>query len=283
MTQRQATVYLAGPIAGLSQYDATSWRAYAANVLGLRGLRVRQPVIPEATPNFVIPPLTREQRLSGAAVYDFDMKMVREADVILVGFPVGPMPSVGTAVEVGYALALGKPIVLWTGPVGVQEDIHPFIKFAASTIHGQLTEAISAVVKAASPRPEPPAYTHMAGGLKYDDEKLPLGLLPRSALEQTAAVLAHGALKYGAHNWRKRIGVQRNIDAALRHIVAANEGEDRDAASGLPHFAHAICDLMFVIETLRARPDLDDRYHREETLAGLDHTADRYFRRTHGS
>ena len=98
-------------------------------------------------------------------------------------------------------------------------------------------------------------------GAKGDGGKFPLGLIPRYPLEQVAAVLGFGEVKYGRHNWRKGILVQRNLNAALRHVVAYNEGEDLDPESGLSHLAHAICCLMFALETAKVRPDLDDRYN----------------------
>jgi len=97
-------------------------------------------------------------------------------------------------------------------------------------------------------------------GIKHDQEKPPIGLLPRYPIEQAAAVMAHGEKKYGRHNWRQGIAVQRNIDAALRHIWAANESEDTDPDSGLPHLAHALCCLMFALDTIKRRKKLDDRW-----------------------
>ncbi len=96
--------------------------------------------------------------------------------------------------------------------------------------------------------------------MKYDQGKPPMGLLPRYSLEQVAAVLGFGAGKYGKHNWRSGIAVQRNLDAALRHIYAANECEDTDSESGLPHLAHAICCLLFALNTIHDQPEFDDRY-----------------------
>lgn len=97
-------------------------------------------------------------------------------------------------------------------------------------------------------------------GLKYDANKPPLGLLPRVALDETAKVLAYGAKKYATHNWRKGIGHQRLVNAALRHIYAWNEGEDNDPESGLSHLAHALCCLSFAITEHATHPELDDRY-----------------------
>jgi len=97
------------------------------------------------------------------------------------------------------------------------------------------------------------------GGLKYDDGKPPLALLDRYALEQTALVLAFGARKYGTHNWVKGIHYLRLISAALRHIFAFLWGEDLDPETGLPHPAHAMCCLMFLLGTMKRHPELDDR------------------------
>mgnify|MGYP001560191080 CR=1 FL=1 len=281
---KQPTVYLAGPIAGLTQSQATTWRDEAAKVLAGNGIQALQPIIPIAVGNYVIPALADETRIAPLEIFNVDMELLNEADVVLVGYPTGPRLSVGTAVEVGYAYAQRKPIVIWVQPkqlgltlVG-SEKLHPFLTFIAKEGHDHLFYAVAAAIRychepgksSMTFEPRPPEVGEVGpagGGLKADAEKLPLGLMPRSALEQVAAVLAHGALKYGPHNWRKGIVVQRNIDAALRHILAANEGEDLDVDSGLPHFAHAICDLMFVIETLRVRPELDDRFHRPAAAA----------------
>lgn len=100
---------------------------------------------------------------------------------------------------------------------------------------------------------------------KLDDNKPPLGLIPRSALTEEAAVMGHGAVKYGAHNWRKGMAWSKYIDAAQRHILAWNEGEDLDAESGLHHLAHARCNLAFLIEYMVSCPELDDRHTTEYT------------------
>lgn len=97
-------------------------------------------------------------------------------------------------------------------------------------------------------------------GRKDDADKLPLGLIPRSAQEAEAAVLAFGAEKYDRHNWRKGMAWSRLVDAALRHIAAWNDGEDYDAESGISHLAHARCCLGFLIEYQERRIGGDDRY-----------------------
>jgi hypothetical protein len=104
-------------------------------------------------------------------------------------------------------------------------------------------------------------------GLKYDSEKEPLGLLSRTWLLGVARVMGFGAKKYAAHNWRGGIERSRLVSAALRHILAYNEGEDTDPETGLSHLAHASCCLMFAYETHETHPELDDRYKRREARA----------------
>lgn len=99
-----------------------------------------------------------------------------------------------------------------------------------------------------------------AGGVKHDTGKPPMSLLDRHALEDVARVLAFGANKYAAHNWRQGIAYSRLLDAALRHLFAFAAGEDTDPESGLPHLAHAGCCVMFLQGMTHTRPDLDDRH-----------------------
>lgn len=101
-----------------------------------------------------------------------------------------------------------------------------------------------------------------AGGTKYDDGKPPISLIPRSAIEEEAMVLAFGAKKYAADNWRKGFAYRRLIDAALRHMFAIADGEDYDPETGLLHAAHARCCLGFLIEHYKEGLGHDDRYVR---------------------
>jgi hypothetical protein len=96
--------------------------------------------------------------------------------------------------------------------------------------------------------------------LKYDEDKPPMNLLSREALEQTAKVMAFGKEKYDAHNWRKGFAWSRPLSAAMRHIMAFNDGEDKDPESGLSHLAHAACCIMFLLEFEKTHQELDDRF-----------------------
>ena len=102
-----------------------------------------------------------------------------------------------------------------------------------------------------------------AQGVKHDTNKPSISLIPSSLLWEMAKVLDHGAEKYAPHNWRKGIHLSRLISAAMRHIIAFNEGENMDKDSGLPHLAHAACEIAFALEQM-LQPikydAFDDRY-----------------------
>jgi hypothetical protein len=99
-----------------------------------------------------------------------------------------------------------------------------------------------------------------SGAIKHDQGKPGMNLLSREALEQIALVMDFGKEKYAAHNWRKGFQWSRPLSAAIRHIMAFNDGEDKDPESGLSHLAHAACCIMFLLEFEKTHKDLDDRW-----------------------
>ena len=98
---------------------------------------------------------------------------------------------------------------------------------------------------------------------KHDEGKAQLSFLPLGPLSKIAEVLEFGAKKYSRSNWRKGCNHNRYMDAALRHLLAHNEGEDLDPESGLTHLAHAGCCILFLIELQKTHPELD---YRENSL-----------------
>ncbi len=93
-----------------------------------------------------------------------------------------------------------------------------------------------------------PNFTSVAReGTKHDAGKPPMSLIPTAALVEEAKVLAFGAAKYSAHNWRLGISYSRLVDAALRHLTEWKEGDRIDAETSLSHLAHARCCLGFLL------------------------------------
>lgn len=98
------------------------------------------------------------------------------------------------------------------------------------------------------------------GGTKHDAGKPRPELLPSAALLEVAKVLEFGSRKYEDDNWRKGFKWKRLYGAALRHLLAHKEGEDKDPESGITHLAHATCCLLFLLEHELKGLGEDDRY-----------------------
>jgi hypothetical protein len=77
------------------------------------------------------------------------------------------------------------------------------------------------------------------------------------ALEQTVRVLEFGAKKYAVGNWAKGMPWSVCFSCAISHLTSMTKGEEYDAESGLPHSAHAMCNLLFLraYETLYREGD----------------------------
>lgn len=99
----------------------------------------------------------------------------------------------------------------------------------------------------------------MSGGVKFDDDKLRLELVPVEPVRQIAHVLTFGAKKYAPRNWERGIEWSRVYGAMQRHSMAWWAGEETDPETGLSHLAHAGCCLMFLLEFERTHRELDDR------------------------
>lgn len=100
----------------------------------------------------------------------------------------------------------------------------------------------------------------MTETLKHDQDKVPLDLIDPLAIEGLARVLAFGAVKYKANNWRGGFSWSRLVAALLRHMFAIMRGEDIDPESGLPHIDHVGCCWMFLSNHMKTGIGTDDRY-----------------------
>jgi hypothetical protein len=95
-------------------------------------------------------------------------------------------------------------------------------------------------------------------GIKHDQGKIRMDLLPMDGLLEIAKVLTFGADKYGDRNWEKGIATHRLRGAQLRHDAATEMGELYDEESGLLHTAHKACSaLMELTLHIRARKRVD--------------------------
>lgn len=85
-------------------------------------------------------------------------------------------------------------------------------------------------------------------GLKYDEGKPRMWLLPFQALVEVARVLTFGAFKYVPNSWQEvENAEERYANALLRHIASIQAGETYDSESGLLHWSHVGCNALFLI------------------------------------
>jgi hypothetical protein len=88
----------------------------------------------------------------------------------------------------------------------------------------------------------------MSEGKKFDNGKLRFDLFGPQALEATAAVLTHGAEKYGDSNWKDVEPFEHRYFAAIqRHLWAYRRGETTDPDSELAHLAHVAAGALIML------------------------------------
>jgi len=112
------TVYLAGPIQGLSYAKAMGWRDLVTEVLP-RHIRTLNPMRGKEY-------LAGEEIITGltadGSVVRRDLWDIQRCDLMLVSFMDAERVGIGTCVEMGYAKGLGKPIVVAMEP----DNIHNY-------------------------------------------------------------------------------------------------------------------------------------------------------------
>lgn len=90
-----------------------------------------------------------------------------------------------------------------------------------------------------------PVVVNSTGG-KQSHSPYRADLLPPHALLAVAAVLKHGADKYGANNWY-RIPVAEHLNHALVHLYALAAGDGSD-----DHIEHAACRILMALDQQRS-------------------------------
>lgn len=95
--------------------------------------------------------------------------------------------------------------------------------------------------------------------IKFDGLKPDLSLNPRVALEAMAQAFMVGEKKYGRNNYRRGMENHRLVAAALRHIMAFNEGEDLDPEYNTPHLGHALASLAMLLVQIENGTTIDTR------------------------
>lgn len=98
-------------------------------------------------------------------------------------------------------------------------------------------------------------------GLRFNEGKIRLDLLPPFAIQEVAKVFTMGANKYAERNWERGMAWSKVLASLERHILAYKQGEDYDPESGQLHAAHITANALFLTEYYRIYPEGDNRQH----------------------
>lgn len=138
-------VYLSGPITACSYGEATDWRKWAAEHLAkgiaplspLRGQTHLEGVQSIAAHN--------EEDVFGSkkGMTAFDRSDVKRADALLVNLLGAKRVSLGTVMEVAWADAWDKPIVVVDEPGSIHD--HPMLSTVAEYVVGDLAFGVEVV------------------------------------------------------------------------------------------------------------------------------------------
>lgn len=110
----------------------------------------------------------------------------------------------------------------------------------------------------------------MKEGLKFDEHKVRLELIPPELVFSVAKVLTFGANKYADRNWELGMKWSRVFGALMRHLWSwwAGKGPTNksflfgtlDDETGYSHLWHAGCCIAFLITYEEREVGEDDRY-----------------------
>jgi nucleoside 2-deoxyribosyltransferase len=148
-------VYLAGPIVGLTYEEANGWRTkvkselVSSNIIcysPMRHCRYHESNKTEALPshyNHLNPLQTNEVMTTNKSITARDRYDVYSSDLVLVNFLNAKRGALGTCIEIGWADAKQKPIVVILEPNSIHD--HGMITEIAGFIVPSVDEAIKLV------------------------------------------------------------------------------------------------------------------------------------------
>lgn len=94
----------------------------------------------------------------------------------------------------------------------------------------------------------------------FGNAKVPLGLVPATALIEMALAMLEGALKYGGHNYRVvPIAAMTYVDAAERHLKKYEYGQDRDPVTHVRELASVMACCAIIIDAEICGTLIDNR------------------------
>ncbi len=138
------SVYLAGPITGLTYAGCTDWRDHASDELAKHGITCYSPMRAKeylSSKGKLIGSYEDHPTATAKGITSRDRFDVQTCDLVIMNLLGAERVSIGTMIEVGWADAWRKPIVLATEKQNIHT--HPMLSEIASfTVHS-LADAIA--------------------------------------------------------------------------------------------------------------------------------------------
>lgn len=140
--QRQ-TIYLAGPITGLSYDGCTEWRDSVKGDLEAKGYKCLTPMRGKEHLQEIhcLPSGGMVGIASDHNIYERDRYDVHRCDILLVNLVGAQRVSVGTMFEMAWGWKAGKFVLTCMDSGNVHE--HAFVKQASSLLVPSLTDAVN--------------------------------------------------------------------------------------------------------------------------------------------
>ncbi len=96
-------------------------------------------------------------------------------------------------------------------------------------------------------------------GVKYDQGKPPVSMVPKELIYGAARAFEYGARKYQKSNFKKGMDWSRVTDALMRHTLEFSDKKDNDDESGLPHLYHMAACVGMLLYYYENKVGKDDR------------------------
>ena len=143
------TIYLAGPITGLTYGESVNWRDYMSNLLTPFGVRTLSPMRGKGyllSAGVLQASGYDDTILSSAkAIVARDRNDTMKCDLVIMNLLGATRISIGSMIELGWADAARVPVVLVMEPGNVHEHamVHEMSGFRVSTIGEAVNTALS--------------------------------------------------------------------------------------------------------------------------------------------
>ena len=146
---KNKTIYLAGPISGLTYEEANEWREVITPNLEILGYKVLNPMYDKdflknkgviGKDTDVINNVLNNHN----NIYELDLFRVRHSDILLINFLGSKKASIGTVVEISTAHELNKIVIM----IMEEDNVHNHIFITRNSIVVRTFEDAMTLLKA---------------------------------------------------------------------------------------------------------------------------------------